>query len=436
MPFTRLLLAFSLLLLLLFAGLTWVIRVAPLAADDATSLEMQGDVDAAYEPVTAVEERTPVFDSANPLPPAATQFQPAEPTHAVEPIAPEPTPGPASLLLPTPSPTPAQDVTPVAQAVQLTGFRHMWQTWNNCGPATLAMNLSYFGSGLDQAVVGATLRPNPEDKNVNPQELAAFARQQGYAAAVRVDGDAATLRALLDNGFPVLIETWLEPEPNDGLGHYRLLVGYDDLAEQWIAYDSYVGVNFVNPNGDYQGIHLPYAELDPLWKVFNRTFVLILPLERRALVESILGDPLEDSAMWTKALATADRELVSDAADRFAWFNRGSALTALGDNVGAVEAFDRARGLGLPWRMLWYQFGPFEAYNAVGRHQDVIQLTDTILAPDVQIEELYFWRSRAFEALGDGAAATTAWDQAVYLNPNYANGVTVVAPGTPIGRWE
>ncbi|MEZ4712257.1 MAG: hypothetical protein R3A44_34025 [Caldilineaceae bacterium] len=42
-----------------------------------------------------------------------------------------------------------------APAVELTGFNHQWQTWNNCGPATLAMNLSYFGSPLNQADIGS-----------------------------------------------------------------------------------------------------------------------------------------------------------------------------------------------------------------------------------------------------------------------------------------
>src|SRR5688572_18212336 len=29
-------------------------------------------------------------------------------------------------------------------AVILQGFRHQWQTWNNCGPATISMAVSYF----------------------------------------------------------------------------------------------------------------------------------------------------------------------------------------------------------------------------------------------------------------------------------------------------
>ena len=47
---------------------------------------------------------------------------------------------------PTPLPTALPAPTALPPTVQLTGLTHVWQTWNNCGPATLAMNLSYFGS--------------------------------------------------------------------------------------------------------------------------------------------------------------------------------------------------------------------------------------------------------------------------------------------------
>ncbi|MEZ4580332.1 MAG: hypothetical protein R3A10_01530 [Caldilineaceae bacterium] len=36
----------------------------------------------------------------------------------------------------------------------------------------------------------------------------------------------------------MLVETWHEAG-NDGLGHYRLLTGYDDARNVWIAYDTY-----------------------------------------------------------------------------------------------------------------------------------------------------------------------------------------------------
>jgi hypothetical protein len=92
-------------------------------------------------------------------------------------------------LLPPPTATPLP-YAPAAPAVELTGLQHVWQTWNNCGPATLSIQLSYFGRPLGQETIGAALRTNPDDKNVNPEELAAFAHSQGFLATVLVNGSA------------------------------------------------------------------------------------------------------------------------------------------------------------------------------------------------------------------------------------------------------
>jgi tetratricopeptide (TPR) repeat protein len=313
-----------------------------------------------------------------------------------------------------------------APSVKLTDLSHMWQTWNNCGPATLAMNLSYYGSTLSQADVGAALRFYEDDKNVGPEEMAAFARSQGFNALVRINGDADRLRLLLSNSIPVLLETWHEPEPDDGMGHYRLLVGYEDAAREWIAYDSYDSRG-VDPDQPYAGIRLPYDELDRLWSVFNRTYVLIYTDEFAPAVEGILGPDLDEAAMWQRALEHAWAETQERPDDSFAWFNLGSDLVALGQFESAAAAYDRARQIGLPWRMLWYQFGPFQAYYETARYQEVVALSDATIKTTSSIEEIYYWRGMALKAQGDVPGARQAWQRALELNPNYAEAAAVLA---------
>ncbi len=283
------------------------------------------------------------------------------------------------------------------------------------------MNLSFYGSPLDQAAIGAALRPFEDDKNVSPEEMAAYARAQGYQAQLRVNGDAATLRALLRSGFPVLIETWLEPEPDDGMGHYRLLTGFDDAAQHWIAYDSYDAATLISADPTlYQGISLPYAEMDSLWSVFNRAYILIYPAEQEATVRDLLGDAFDEATMWQAALAQAQTEIAADAANPFPWFNLGSSLVYLGDYAQAAAAFDEAHARGLPWRMLWYQFGPFVAYQAVGRYADALALADAVLGVTTSIEEIHYWRGQAQNALGNPSAAHISWRRALELNPAFA----------------
>jgi tetratricopeptide (TPR) repeat protein len=302
----------------------------------------------------------------------------------------------------------------------------MWQTWNNCGPATLAMHLSYYGSTLSQADVGAALRHYEDDKNVGPEEMAVFARRQGLNALVRVNGDADRLRLLLSNNIPILVETWHEPEPNDGMGHYRLLIGYDDATKEWIAYDSYDsrGVDLSQP---YAGIRVPYDELDRLWSVFNRTYVLIYTDEFAPAIEGILGEDMDDATMWQRALQHAWAETQTRADDPFAWFNLGSDLVALGQFEQAAMAYDHARQIGLPWRMLWYQFGPFQAYYETARYQELVTLADATIKTTSSIEEIYYWKGMALRAQGDIAGARQAWRRSLELNPNYAEAAAALA---------
>ena len=393
-------------LLVVIIGCTTRLPQSRIQADMATREQR---LSAALIPMEAVSEQQPVVTTNQ----SADQPTPLLVATA-EPLTKSPT-----QVVAVANPTPEPLYQSAAPRIELTGFTHQWQTWNNCGPATLSMNLSYFGNTLTQADIGAVLRRHEDDKNVSPEELVAFAQRQGYHAQLRVNGNHDLMRLLLSNGIPVLIETWLEEDPDDGMGHYRMLTGYDDAGQYWIAYDSYVDTGLFSSLRGYRGIRLDYAETEKLWSVFNHTYLLIYTDALVPVVESIYGSALDQSVMWQRALAATQQIVQAEPNNPYAWFNLGTDLTAVGDYVGAAQAYDKARRLGLPWRMLWYQFGPFEAYHAVGRHQDVVALADQTLATTQSIEELHFWRGQGLMGLGSSDAANQAWQQALRLNPDY-----------------
>jgi tetratricopeptide (TPR) repeat protein len=278
--------------------------------------------------------------------------------------------------------------------VTLRGLRHEYQTWNNCGPATISMALGYFGASEGQAQAARHLKPDPDDKNVSPDELARYARDRGFEALVRVNGNHETMRALLALGVPVIVETWFVPEPGDEMGHYRVLIGYSDADRRFVTDDSYNG----------PGVSLDYDIFDELWRVFNRSYLVVHPPELAGSVQAAIGRDGNDGVMYTGAAALA-------------WFNLGSSLLGLGDTAGAAGAFDQARAIGLPWRMLWYQPGPFEAYAAEGRWDDVVALSDANLRNAPNLEESHYWLGRSLMAHGDEEGARAAWRRALDLNP-------------------
>lgn len=79
-----------------------------------------------------------------------------------------------------------------------------------------------------------------------------------------------------------------------------------------------------------------------------------------------------------------------------------------------------------PYRMVWYQTGPYWAYFYTGRYQDVINLANVTLAtPSVgpTLEESLYWRGMAYYALGQTGPAAKDMLEAVRLNPNFAPGI-------------
>jgi hypothetical protein len=360
-------------------------------------------------------------------PTAAPTHQPADtPTiPPTEPLTPPPTgdvpsstftpPAVQPTLTPVVPPGPRQAARSTPAAVEdanvlLTGFKHIYQTWNNCGPATMSMNLSYYGWPGGQADAAKFLKPDAEDKNVSPHEMVAFAQSAGFNAIMRVNGSPVLLKQFLQARIPVLIEKGFEPDPKDGWeGHYELIVGYNDSRREFVAMDSYTGPN--------QSV--TFDALDWYWSHFNRTFIIVYTGEQTDTVMQLLGADADPASNSAAALAAAQAQAAADPSNPFTWFNMGTNFAALGEYESAANAYDRARSLGLPWRMPWYQFGLFEAYYHTGRYDDVLTLADATLKITPYVEELWYYRGLVYQARGEINAAREQYRQALVYNPNF-----------------
>jgi len=306
--------------------------------------------------------------------------------------------------------------------IYLTGFRHMYQTWNNCGPANLSMALSYYGWPGTQADAAKFLKPDPEDRNVNPDEMAAFARSQGLSAIVRANGTLELLQRLVRAGFPPVVEKGFEPEEKLGwMGHYELVVGWSDTTREFIVMDSYLGPNQA----------VSFDDMDRYWRQFNRTYIVVYRPEQQAEVVKIIGAEMDDATMYHNALARAQGEVSSNQKDAFGWFNVGSNYAALKLFDESASAYDQARRLGLPWRMTWYQFGWFEAYLAVNRLDDVMALADVTLKNDPYAEEMYYYKGLVFQKRGDENAAREQFNLALKHNPNFGKAKQALGTAGP-----
>ena len=69
--------------------------------------------------------------------------------------------------------------------------------------------------------------------------------------------------------------------------------------------------------------------------------------------------------------------------------------------------------------MMWYQFGPFEAYYETGRYEDVLSLVQINLNNAEELEETYYWQGRVRQAQGQPEQAAVSYRRALGYNPNY-----------------
>jgi len=363
-------------------------------------------------PTVAGNEALPTinFPTRTPLPATVT------PT-----AAPRTSPIAAAQVTPTIEPTatlPPASPTAIPDWRILGGIKHEKQYFNNCGPATMAFALSYWGWKGNQLDISAMLRPNQDDKNVSPAEFQTYLQTAGFDSVVRVNGDAATLERFIAAGYPVVIEKGLTCESDEErcsgwVGHYSLVIGYN--GSSFTLQDSFRGA----------GIKLFYHDVLENWRAFNYVYIVPFPADdvHRAEVMRLLGSAAEVDENYREALTRAQEEAANSkwSAAAFAWFNVGTNLVALGDYANAALAFDQARKAGISPHMLWYQFGLYQAYYETGRYDDLIHFTSFAIdkAHLTGLEESYYWRGKGYEATQQRNAAIKDYRSALTANPTY-----------------
>lgn len=320
-----------------------------------------------------------------------------------------------------PSPTPQASPTPLPSSVTLPAPAYEVQGPNNCGPATLAMYLRHYGWEGDQYDISDEIKPVSADRNVNVDELIHYARNNaGWLNSIyRVGGNIELLKQFLVAGIPVMIEEgeYLEETywTNDDhwAGHYVLVTAYDDATQTFTYQDSFKGANRT----------ASYADLDVFWKQFNRVFILLYLPNQEETVKSILGADWDEDVNRQNALAVAHAETQGDGQDPYAWFNLGMNQVYFEDYAAAAESFDIARVIGLPQRMLRYQFGPFFAYFEMGREdedrkKDMRELVNYALQITDASEEVLIWKGWILYYWDqDAGRAIELFRQALEANP-------------------
>lgn len=319
-----------------------------------------------------------------------------------------PQPSQQVTLPSSPSPTPMA----LPNSKTLTNDYHVFQTFNNCGPASLSMALSYFGINISQQSLGQDLRPyqNPQgdndDKSVTLEELASKAEEFGLIAYHRPNGNPEIVKQFINLGVPIITRTWTKP--NEDIGHFRVIKGYNDIQSYFVQDDSLQG----------KSLQYSYDDFDVLWKKFNYEYLALISPDQQNQAEQILGDNLDEKYAWRQAINLSQKQLSQNPNDIYARFNLSVAYYQIGNFQASVSEFEKVENQ-LPFRTLWYQIEPIQAYFELGQYERVFEITNKVLSNfNRAFSEVYIIRGNMYKLQGQTDLAKSEYEKAVLYNRN------------------
>ena len=164
------------------------------------------------------------------------------------------------------------------------------------------MALRMYGWQGTQDDIAKIIKPVPQDRNVNPDELRYYVLNQAgwLRAEYRVAGDLNVLKQLLAANYPVIIEEASTLPLADANGpmsfmepHYLLITGYDDNAKAFTAQDPLRGPDQ----------KIPYDKLMTDWEPFNDLYMVIYLPQDETEMKSILGSNWDPDQEHTKCFS-------------------------------------------------------------------------------------------------------------------------------------
>ena len=312
----------------------------------------------------------------------------------------------------TPTSTSTQLQTPPTQKILPTSY-HVFQSFNNCGPAALSMALSHYGITKTQEELGQNLRPyqntvgDNDDKSVTLEELAEEAKKYGLIPYHRPNGDIEKIKLFITYDTPIITRTWLKPD--EDIGHYRVVKGYNEESKQIIQDDSLQNKN----------LWYSYEDFSTIWGKFNYEYLVLVPNDKKEIVEAILGEDVDSKIAWQKAIERSQKVLTENPDDITARFNLSVAYYNAGNFQQSVEEYEKVEKQ-LPFRTVWYQIEPVLAYYEVGNYDRVFSITEGVLNyQNRAYEQAYLARGKSYQKQGQNDLARAEFEKALYYNPNF-----------------
>ncbi|HLG74117.1 MAG TPA: C39 family peptidase [Chloroflexota bacterium] len=183
---------------------------------------------------------------------------------------------------PQPAPPPASPPPPDGPAARpsklLIGpLSFISQTLNNCGPASVAEVLGFWGIQKTQGEVQSVLRGDGNPYGMTPAGVPSYMASLGLDVLLGTGGNEDVIKQLLWAGFPVIVNQIVSDGDLDF--HYRPIQGYDDERGTFIASDPLIGPMYT----------IDYAQFDRVWGYTGRRFIVIYPPDKADQLNAALA---------------------------------------------------------------------------------------------------------------------------------------------------
>jgi predicted double-glycine peptidase len=187
------------------------------------------------------------------------------------------------------------------------------QTLNNCGPSSVAAVLAYWRVYLSEAEVASVMRADNSFWGMSPVYLPAYAQSLGMRALVGYGGTEKLVKALIANGFPVIVSQYVSSF--DPIRHYRPIEAYDNRAGIFVSADPYLGAAHV----------ISYTAFNAIWSESDNRFQVVYPLSYQSLVGAVLrAAGWNKQRTYSRAIAWEEAQIRTSAfqsAGSWIWYN-------------------------------------------------------------------------------------------------------------------
>ena len=275
----------------------------------------------------------------------------------------------ASLLATFAQPARADDgVSPLPAHADLGPMRHIWQSLNNCGPASVVMALSLFGVDADQEVARLALRGPDVRRGMGPGPVDPWVNDlYGLRSISRLNGTNDLMKRLIANGFAPMVTQWMQDPSISRIAHWRTVRGYDDDAKTFYVNDPMLGAN----------VALSYEWFNANWQPFSYRWMVLYEPKDQGRLQQLIGADWTESGMRDAFYARAKADAYAQDTSA-AWLAYGEAAYQDGWFAEAVAAFDRGMQLGSATGVFTVRSSYPQALRALGRQVDAERAAATL----------------------------------------------------------